>query len=189
MDSHAKFVVFTLDAYRYALSLDAVEEVFRAAAITPLPEAPEPIAGVVDLCGHILAVLDLRKRFHLPSRPPQLEDQFIKVAFSGHSALLLVDRTLGVFDIPDHEMTGAAQILVEGRYVRGVAPLQGELIVINDLASLLTEAESGFAKRVAYRRERHGKSLKSEKNKISPFWKHLSQRPEWSEPCLRKCAY
>jgi purine-binding chemotaxis protein CheW len=39
----SQLVVWTLDAQRYALPLNAVERVVHAVAVTPLPDAPEVI--------------------------------------------------------------------------------------------------------------------------------------------------
>jgi purine-binding chemotaxis protein CheW len=44
-------VVFTLDDQRYALDLDSVQRSIRVVAITPLPEAPAIVLGIIDLGG------------------------------------------------------------------------------------------------------------------------------------------
>jgi purine-binding chemotaxis protein CheW len=72
-----QYVVFTLDEQRYALYLHAVVRVVRIVEITPLPQTPEVIRGVVNVQGQVIPVVDIRKRFQLPEREPELGDQLI----------------------------------------------------------------------------------------------------------------
>jgi len=72
-----QLIVFTLDAQRYALHLSAVERAIRMVEITPLPKAPEIVIGVVNIHGAVIPVLNIRKRFRLPEREPDLGDQLI----------------------------------------------------------------------------------------------------------------
>ena len=62
------WVLFTVDDQIYALDLVEVERMVRAVAVTPLPEVPAYVAGVVDVQGRVLPVVDLRLRFDRPTR-------------------------------------------------------------------------------------------------------------------------
>ena len=44
-----------------------MREVVRVVALTPVPGAPEVIVGIVNLCGEILAVVDLRGLLGAPA--------------------------------------------------------------------------------------------------------------------------
>ncbi|MDB6169570.1 MAG: chemotaxis protein CheW, partial [Verrucomicrobia bacterium] len=63
-----QIVVFRLDAQRYALSLTAVDRIARAVEITPLPNAPDIVLGVINVSGRVLPVLNLRRRFRMRER-------------------------------------------------------------------------------------------------------------------------
>jgi purine-binding chemotaxis protein CheW len=52
---------FTIGESTYALEVECLREVVRIAEITPLPNAPELIEGVIDLRGHLIPVLDLAR--------------------------------------------------------------------------------------------------------------------------------
>jgi len=54
------FVTFTLDGCDYATRIDRVREVVRLADLTRLPGMTPPLAGLLDLRGQSLPVLDLR---------------------------------------------------------------------------------------------------------------------------------
>ena len=63
-----RWVTFAIDARRFALPLESVLRVVRAAEITPLPLAPEGVAGALDVGGRIVPVFDLRRRLQMERR-------------------------------------------------------------------------------------------------------------------------
>jgi purine-binding chemotaxis protein CheW len=52
-------VTFTLGSERYALETRHVREIVRLTEITPLPLAPSPFVGIVNLRGEIVPLVDL----------------------------------------------------------------------------------------------------------------------------------
>jgi purine-binding chemotaxis protein CheW len=72
-----QLVVFTLELQRYALPLARVQRVVRMMEVTPLPEAPGIVLGVIDLEGKIIPVMSMRKRFGLSEPEASLDDQLI----------------------------------------------------------------------------------------------------------------
>lgn len=137
----AHLLIFNLDEQRYALRLSAVERVVRAAAITPLPQAPDLVLGILDLQGEVIPVVNLRKRFRLPERETCSDDQFI-VARTGTIRLaLVVDGTEGVMELSDLALTAPDQILTGLNYLEAVTGTEEGLILIHDLETLLFPAE------------------------------------------------
>ncbi len=91
-----KSLVFTLDRGQFALLLSSVLRVVRAVEITPLPQAPEIILGVVNLQGALVPVIDVRRRFGLPGRAVRLEDRLILAVTPRRTLALPVDSVAGV---------------------------------------------------------------------------------------------
>jgi len=89
-------LVLTLDEQRYALPLSAVERVVRAVAVTPLPQAPEIVLGVVNVHGQLVPVVNLRKWFHLPQRDIELSDRFIIARTRRQPVIVIADAVAGV---------------------------------------------------------------------------------------------
>jgi purine-binding chemotaxis protein CheW len=134
-------LIFNLDEQRYGLRLSAVERVVRAAAITPLPQAPDLVLGILDLQGEVIPVINLRKRFRLPERETRSDDQFI-VARTGTIRLaLLVDSTEGVLELSDLTLTAPDRIVTGLNYLEAVTRTAEGLILIHDLETLLFPAE------------------------------------------------
>lgn len=61
-------VEFLLGNEHYAVNLTDVREVVEYTAITPLPNAPEAVQGIIDLRGEITTILDLRQRLNIAAR-------------------------------------------------------------------------------------------------------------------------
>ncbi len=85
-------VQLRIGARRVQIPTAHVREVAAAEVVTPVPTAPEPIAGVAQLRGQILPVLDLA----LPVRAVRPNPALVVVEWGPTRAALLVDQVLGV---------------------------------------------------------------------------------------------
>src|SRR5881397_433615 len=103
--SPSQLVVFTLDEARYALRLSAVERIVRVPEITALPRGPEIVLGVVNIQGDITPVMNIRKRFGLPEREPDLSAHLLLARTSRRVVALVADAVLEVAD-QQHERDG-----------------------------------------------------------------------------------
>lgn len=84
-----------------AVAVDRVERVLRMAALTLLPDAPPHIAGVINLHGVLLPVVDLHTRLNLP-RPPVHVDQHLLVVTASTRFLVWLDRIETIIEV-DHD--------------------------------------------------------------------------------------
>ena len=103
MSRSAQVVTFALDGQKYALHLSAVQLVIRAVEITPLPQAPEAVAGIINFQGQIVPVFNLRRRFHLPERELQLDDHLILARTTHRLVALVVDAVGDLVECADDE--------------------------------------------------------------------------------------
>jgi len=87
----ARLLLCRIGPARFALPAEQVERVERMAALTPLPGAPPGIAGLLNLRGAVLPVVDPRPRLGAPSLPID-PDQHLVVVVAGERYLLWVDR-------------------------------------------------------------------------------------------------
>ena len=61
-------VEFLLGKEHYAVNLTDVREVVVYTAITPIPNAPAAVQGIIDLRGEITTILDLRQRLNIAAQ-------------------------------------------------------------------------------------------------------------------------
>jgi len=140
----ARWVVFRLDASRYALPLASVQRIVRAAQVTPLPLAPPVVMGALDVEGEVLPVFNLRRRLHLPERSIAPTDQFVIANIAGRFVVLVIDAALGVVEQAAAALVGSARLVPALEHIRGVLPLEDGLILIQDLEQFLSADEESL---------------------------------------------
>ena len=137
----SRVVVFTLDDRRYGIALSAVERVVRMVDVTPLPQAPAIVLGVVNLRGRVIPVLDLRRRFRLPERSIALADQLVIARTARRAVALAVDAATGVIEYAERQAVAARDIVPGVDYTEGVVKLADGLLLIHDLDKFLSLEE------------------------------------------------
>jgi purine-binding chemotaxis protein CheW len=137
----AEVLVFEVGGQTYALPTADVRELVRAVAITPLPNAPGAIEGIVNVRGRVLPVLDLRARLRLPAKPLALSDHFIVAAAGSRRVILRVDRASHIALLDDGSIEAPQTFGASAPYVAGVGRLDDGLVLIHDLTAFLSGAE------------------------------------------------
>jgi len=136
MNGFRHLVVFDLDEQRFALPLAAVDRIVRAVEVTPLPEAPQVVLGVINVQGAVLPVINLRRRCRLPERDMETTDLLIIAHTVRRSVALLVDR-VDVMECSEDSLIPAEQI-VPGKFgVHDVLKHKDGLILLYDPEALL----------------------------------------------------
>ena len=141
MDNIEQLLVFTLDDQYYALRLDAVERVVRAVEITPLPDAPEIVRGIINVQGRIVPVIDLRRCFHFSEREIRLSDQFVISSASRRTVAFAVDAVHGVVRCPEEAVVSVAEVFPGIEAVEGVMKLMDGMVLIPDIDKVLSPGE------------------------------------------------
>lgn len=137
MNGLDRIVVFNLDMQRYGIPLTVVERVVRMVEVTPLPDAPPFIRGVINVQGEVMPVIDLRQRLGLPARTVELRDQLIITGSAGRNYALMADCVSDVCDCPECALTGADDIFPDLPLLSGVVKLPDGMILLHDLDKLL----------------------------------------------------
>jgi purine-binding chemotaxis protein CheW len=137
-----EILVFQVQGQWYGLPTADVRELVRAVAITPLPNAPSVIEGVVNVRGQVLPVLDVRARFRLPAKPLDPSDHFIVASAGARGVILRVDRASHLALIDEASVQSPQTLGPGGTYVAGVAKLPDGLVLIHDVATFLSAAEA-----------------------------------------------
>lgn len=141
MPETLQLVVFTLDEQRYALHLKSVERAIRMVEITQLPTAPEIVTGVVNVHGAVVPVLNIRRRFRLPEREPDLGDQLIIARTARRIVALVVDTVSDVVALPPGVLVAPETILARLEHLEGVVKLDDGMVFIQDLDAFLSLEE------------------------------------------------
>jgi purine-binding chemotaxis protein CheW len=136
-----QLVAFILGEQQYALPLTTVQRVVRMVEVTPLPEAPEIVLGVIDFQGNIVPVMSMRKRFGLPEPETSLSDQLIVADTATRRVALVVNSVTGVLERTAEEVTEAGKIVPGAQFVEGITRLDGGILFIHNLEHFLSRKE------------------------------------------------
>lgn len=138
-----RFLVIEVDGDRYGLPLEQVREVLRAVWITPLPDAPAIVMGVIDVRGHYVPVIDMRRRLGRTSPVLAISERFV-VAWTGSRQIALRADSVP-FDfttIVEGAREQVTDVLRPDSFITGLAHTADGLLLIQDLHAFLTESES-----------------------------------------------
>lgn len=145
MKNQHRLVLFTLENRQFALRLDCVERVIRAAEITPLPKVPDIIMGIINIHGEIVPVVNIRRRFSLPERNISVNDQIIIIKSPRRKFCFFADSVPGYAEVSSEEVINEEKLWHGIELVEGVIRLEGEIVLISDLKGFFqTEEESGL---------------------------------------------
>ncbi len=137
------FVCFRVDDRLYALSLEHVERTLRMVALTPLPETPPWVGGVINLQGQVVPAIDLRARFGALSREPRPDDRLLVVWASQRRVALMVDEVSEVLKPSAGEVQPPDGPLARSKPLAAVIRRREEVVLVLDPESLLPP-EEGF---------------------------------------------
>lgn len=131
------FLLFTIDSRRYALNLAAVRRVVRMVDITPLPEAPAPVTGVVNRAGEVVPVLDLRHIVGGVPRPHDPSDHLLIADAGGRTVALAIDAAEGVQSLAEEGIVSLDGVVPGAVMSEEIATVAGEIVLIWDLGRFL----------------------------------------------------
>ena len=138
-----QLVTFRLGNEEFSLDILKVQEIIRHMDLTRVPKTPEFVDGVINLRGRVIPVLDLRKRFGLPKDGNTNETRIIVVDVDNRTVGLKVDAVSEVLRLPADTVEPPPAIItgVESEYIKGVGKLDGRLLILLDVAKILSCTE------------------------------------------------
>lgn len=139
-----KQLTFVLGKEHYGLPVLKVREIIRFCDITPVPQMPDYVRGVLNLRGKIIPVVDLRMKFNLTEAKQTdltciIVVQVARPDKSNTLMALVVDAveevvTLTEADIePTPDFGGA----VQADYILGMAKVKGQVKALLDIDAVL----------------------------------------------------
>ena len=67
LDREGKYLTFSLDREDYGIDILKVKEIIGMMRITPVPQTPDFVKGVINLREKVIPVIELRSRFGMES--------------------------------------------------------------------------------------------------------------------------
>ena len=146
-----KFLSFCLGHEEYGVEILRVREIIGIIDITPLPQTPEYVKGVINLRGKIIPVIELRSKFSLPSVDYNDETCIVVVEVSGLGGAdqfqmgVIVDTVSEVINIGQEHIESAPRFgcSLNTDYILGMGKTKDKVIILLDIDKVLTQEELG----------------------------------------------
>lgn len=140
-----KLVTFRLADDLFAADVFAVERVLRYQSPRSIPDVPRWIEGVIEYQQRVIPVLNLRRRFELPERPPAPDTRIVVLNAHGEWIGIVVDSVVEVSSVEASMISPAPSFFrgIAGEYLKGILRRrEGErLVIMLDVEKLLTATE------------------------------------------------
>ncbi len=138
-----QLVSFVIDNEEYGIDILKVQEINRVLEMTQVPSSPDFVECIINLRDRIVPVVDLRRRFNLPSIEKDNQTRIIVVDINDKTVGFLVDRVHEVIRIERASIEPTPDLVtnVQTRYITGVAKLDDRLLILLDLDSVLSTTE------------------------------------------------
>jgi purine-binding chemotaxis protein CheW len=146
MSELIQLVSFAIGKEQFGVDILMVQEIIRMAPITSIPNSPDFIEGVINLRGHIIPVIDLRKRLKLTplADGDKNNTRILIINVQDRVTGFIVDAVSEVLKIPKSFIEPPPEIVVAGlksQYIYGVCKLDERLLILLDFSKILQVEE------------------------------------------------
>ncbi|NOX26956.1 MAG: purine-binding chemotaxis protein CheW [Gammaproteobacteria bacterium] len=141
-----QYLTFILADEEYGVDILRVQEIKGWGSVTPIPNTPEFIKGVINLRGTIVPIIDLRQRFGLKKMEYGKLTVVIVlkvVCEVGERVMgIIVDAVSDVYNVAEEEMKPPPDFgsVVSIDYVKGLATVGEKMVIVLDIDHLLTSS-------------------------------------------------
>lgn len=133
------FILFELAGTTYGLPSIVVQQMEMVEHITPVPNTPTFVDGVVFSRGQVIPAINLRLRFGFEKKDYDVRTRLIVVKIGNRNVGLIADTAREFVSIPDHLVQPPPEGIsgLSGRYLTGVAQLGERIILILNAEEVL----------------------------------------------------
>lgn len=143
----AQFLSFMLGQEMFAIGILAVREILEFAGVTPVPQMPPCISGVINLRGTAVPVLDLARRLERAPSAVSKRTCIIVVEVGRDDGAfvigVLVDAVNAVLDIPPADIEPAPSFgaQVRAELLHGIGKVNGRFVLLLNVQHVVSEHE------------------------------------------------
>ena len=138
-----QYLTFMLAGEEYGVDILRVQEIKGWDSVTPIPNTPKYIKGVINLRGTIVPIFDLRERFNLETIAYGVTTVVIVLKVHGDNGErtmgIVVDAVSEVHNIDEDVMKSAPDFggAISTDFVKGLATVDDKMVIALDIDHLL----------------------------------------------------
>lgn len=136
---NGQFLTFTLQNEEYGIEILKVQEIKGFSKITPIPNAPPFVRGVMNLRGTVVPIIDLRARFSMTEKDYDQFTCIIVVNVGTRVVGLVVDTVSDVLNIPNDAIADPPELTSsgDGSCITGMGKLGERIVMLLDTGRLV----------------------------------------------------
>jgi purine-binding chemotaxis protein CheW len=139
-----EILVFCLADEELGVDISSVREVLRPPKICPLPKTPQSVEGVIHLRGHIIALIDLRKRLLAGRTVDESNKRIIVCKVKKYTVGLTVNSIREIIALSKEDIEPTPEVVamqMEADVISGIAKVGERIIPILNLEHILSRKE------------------------------------------------
>ena len=132
-------VGFHLAGEEYGIEITKIQEIILPGEITRIPQVPHFIEGLINLRGSVIPIIDLRKRFNLPSSERTDQTRIVVVNVGEKTIGVVVDAVTQVIRInrSQIEPTPPTVSAAGNEHIAGLAKVDHRMLILLEIDKLL----------------------------------------------------
>jgi len=133
------FILFELAGTNYGVRSQTVQQMEMVEEITPVPNAPPFVEGVIFSRGQVIPAINLRARFGFEKIPYNLHTRLVVINSGDRTVGLIVDTAREFVRIPDTAIQPPPEAVsgLSGDYLAGIATLDDRVVLILNIDEVL----------------------------------------------------
>jgi purine-binding chemotaxis protein CheW len=142
-----ELITFGISGQLFGIDIMAIREIRAWSPVTRLPRVPDYVAGVVNLRGAVLPVIDLSLRLGWPATETTPRNPIIVTMIEGQSRGLIVHDVNDIVSIDSNDLQQPDTIVQDHitHFLEGVAPIGDDMVMVLDLKRLMGTEELELA--------------------------------------------
>ncbi|GJQ58780.1 MAG: purine-binding chemotaxis protein CheW [Candidatus Scalindua sp. AMX11] len=145
-----KFLTFVINKEEYGIEILKVREIIGVIGITPVPQTPDYLKGVINLRGKVIPIIDLRLKFSMQEEEHKQETCIIVVEVNNAPIGIIVDNVSEVLDIRGEEVEDTPQFghNIDTDYITGLGKAKEKIIILLDIEKVLSSEEIEMVEKI-----------------------------------------
>lgn len=133
-----EYITFEVCGQLFGLDIMAIREIRAWTPVTRLPRVPNYVAGVVNLRGTVLPVVDLAARLGWKATEASPRHAIIVTQVAGQARGLIVDSVSDIVTIAAADLQPPPATSQDGviPFIEGLAAIEDQMVMILDLDKL-----------------------------------------------------
>lgn len=142
-DLSNSYILFELYGTIYAIKSSYIKQIEMVESITPVPNSPDFVEGVVFIRGKVIPVINLRKRFGFPSKEFDLRTRLIVLSANNREFGLIVDSAREFVVFTEDMIQPVPDVLktLSDKFLSGYVSYQKKSILILNVEEILNLSE------------------------------------------------